>query len=276
MTGAVHQLQIGDIACAVLHEGGSAMPAEQVAGMFPSTPPSEIEAALAGVSTLIGSLNCLYIDNGSHKLLVDVGFGPSRQPELGNVIPALGSIGVAPADIDMIFFTHFHGDHVVGIFAEDGSPAYPNARYMATQAEWDEWLPKWDASDDDATRQRADAFRAMQDQWTLVDDGATIIDGVSVVLTAGHTLGHAAVLVESGDEKFIHLADVLHRDPQFGHPHWQFRYDTDGDMAAHTRQTILGRCADEGLLTMFYHLAFPGIGRITRAGDAFAWHPMQG
>ena len=48
-----------------------------------------------------------------HPLRVaDVGFGTAGPPDCGGLTAALASIGVALADIDIVYLTHFHGDHV--------------------------------------------------------------------------------------------------------------------------------------------------------------------
>ena len=37
----------------------------------------------------------------------------------------------------------------------------------------------------------------------------------------------------------------------------------------------LARAADEHLLIHAYHLPFPGLGTITRHGDAYRWQPLR-
>lgn len=52
--------------------------------------------------------NCTYIGTSGANILVDVGVSAKRTEE------ALAGIGVEPADIDAIFITHEHSDHISG------------------------------------------------------------------------------------------------------------------------------------------------------------------
>lgn len=269
----VHQLSVGDIQCAVLHEGGGPMAVDGLTGRYPGATQEEIIAALGGKTESENSLNCLYLDNGEVKIIADTGFGENGPPSMGNINGALGSIGVAPTDIDIVFITHFHGDHIIGLLTADGQPAYPNARYVTSQAEWDEWIPKWEASDQDGHKKQLEMMQSLEDM-TLLNDGDEVASGVRVVAVPGHTLGQSGLIIESNGERLIHLADVLHQAFQFKHTDWHFAFDSDGALGVKTRNSILQHCADENLLTVFYHLKFPGLGHITKVDDTFVWNPI--
>ena len=53
--------------------------------------------------------NCTYIGTSSANILIDVGVSAKRTDE------ALRGIGVDPDDIDAIFITHEHSDHINGV-----------------------------------------------------------------------------------------------------------------------------------------------------------------
>ena len=53
--------------------------------------------------------NCTFIQVGNAKILVDIGISCSR------IESALCSIGVDPYDIDAVFITHEHSDHISGL-----------------------------------------------------------------------------------------------------------------------------------------------------------------
>ena len=79
----------------------------------------------------------------------------------------------------------------------------------------------------------------------------------------------------SRGDRLLHVVDILHQPFQFAHTEWQFVFDSDGDMAVETRRRILQRCADENLLTLFYHLKFPGLGKVSQDTDIFSWHAID-
>jgi len=269
-----YQISVGDITCASLYDGGAQVDLEGLMRRYPHVTQEQITEALGGATESHNSVTPLYIDTGTTKILADVGFGEARRPDMGNVEPALESIGVSASDIDIVYLTHFHGDHIAGLLTPKGKPAFPNARYMTSQAEWDEWIPRWEASDQVGHQQQLAMMRSLEHLFTFVKEGDEIVAGVSVVALPGHTLGQTGLLVESNGERLLQLVDVLHNVIQFKHTDWHFAFDTNGELGVKTRVSILQRCADENLLTMFHHLPFPGIGHIAKDGDAFVWQPI--
>ncbi|MCY3796195.1 MAG: MBL fold metallo-hydrolase [Chloroflexi bacterium] len=271
---SVYQLKIGDIECAVLQEGAAFMDRDSVIARYPNAEPAEVEAAL-GEGEPSGSLNLLVVKSGSARILADVGFGEAGPPGMGGTLRGLESLGLSPADIDIVYLTHFHGDHIAGFFNPDGSAVYANALYVTTQAEWDEWMGRWAASDAEADKQNLARFNALRDRFSFVGDGDEVAPGVTVVSLEGHTLGHSGLLVESGGDRLLHVVDLLHQPFQFEHIDWHFGFDSDGALAAETRKRTLQHCVDEAVLTLFYHMDFPGLGRVEKDGEFFVWKPIS-
>ena len=272
---SVYQLKIGEIDCAILQEGSAFMDRATIAQRYPTATPAEVEAAL-GEGEPSGSLNLLLIKSGGERILADVGFGEGTVPGMGGTLRGLRQMGLSPDDIDCIFITHFHGDHIAGLCHADGSPVYANARYITLQAEWDEWIGRWSASGTMGDQAMLDLFGGLQDRFTFINAGDDIAPGVTALDLAGHTLGHAGLLVESNGERLLHVVDLLHQAFQLRHLDWHFGFDSDGAMAVDTRKRVLAQCADEGILTLFYHLEFPGLGTVKRDGDGYAFELAGG
>lgn len=53
--------------------------------------------------------NCTYVETNNHKILIDLG------TNLSYTTMHLLDLGIDPKDIDSIFITHTHGDHINGI-----------------------------------------------------------------------------------------------------------------------------------------------------------------
>ena len=71
-------------------------------------------------------------------ILVDTGMQTATGGDLLNDMRAKGA---APEDIDIVFLTHLHPDHVGwNIDLSTGEPAFPNARYIAPRSDYDYWL----------------------------------------------------------------------------------------------------------------------------------------
>ena len=271
----VHQFNIGDIECAVLQEGVVEMTAEDVIARYPNAEPGAIAAAIAAQPPS-GSLNLLYLQSAGSHILVDVGFGETPGPPgMGGVLQGLRSLGISATDIDIIHLTHFHGDHISGLVDADGATAYPKARYVTTQPEWDEWMTRWKASDIPRDRHRLQLISGISERVSFVEPGAEIAPGVKVVNLEGHTRGHSGLLIESDGERLFYVVDILHQAFQLARPDWHFGLDSDGPLAVETRRNTLQRCVDEEILTLFYHLDFPGLGKVTREGGTFVWNPTE-
>jgi glyoxylase-like metal-dependent hydrolase (beta-lactamase superfamily II) len=268
----VHQLNIGDIECAVLQEGEASKTIDRIAERYPTVERSALASALGGKPAQ-DSLNCLYVNSGGKRILADVGFGTAGPPDCGRLLAALASIGVALGDIDIVYLTHFHGDHVAGLLADDGRLSFPNARFVTTKAEWDEWTERWQRSSLGHERRQLQGLMALRERIDFVQPGDTVAPGVSVVDLAGHTRGQCGLLIESANQRLFHAVDLLHQAFQLAHTDWHFVFDSDPAGAVATRKRVLQQCADEGLLTLFYHLPFPGLGKVTVDGGTFVWNP---
>ena len=270
---SVYQLTIGDIECAVLHEGESDLIAANLAQRYPGVSPAQIDAALAGQKPA-GSLNLPYICSGGKRIIADVGFGEAGRPSAGQTEAALKSIGLAPADIDIVYLTHFHGDHIAGMADAAGDLAFPAASYITTRAEWDEWIGRWSASDAPQDKKNLELFTSLRDKFSFARPGDEIAPGVTVVDLEGHTLGHSGLLIEAGGERLLHVVDILHQPFQFANTDWHFSFDSEPERAVETRVRLLQQCADEQILTLFYHMPFPGLGTVSLEAGQFRWNPI--
>ncbi len=269
---SVHQLTIGDIECAVFQEGAAFMDRETVIARYPNVDPADVDAAL-GDNEPSGSLNLLTVNSGGTRVLADVGFGEYGPAGMGGTLRGLASLGLTPADMDIVFLTHFHADHIAGFFTPAGDAVYPNAVYVTMQAEWDEWMGRWAATNAEAEQQILQRFKSLRHRFKFVSAGDEIAPGVTAVDMVGHTDGHAGLLVESGGERLLHVVDLLHQHFQFTNIDWHFSFDTNAELAVQTRRRVLQHCVDEDLLTLFYHLDFPGLGKVTLEDGTYVWNP---
>ncbi|MDZ4763588.1 MAG: MBL fold metallo-hydrolase [Chloroflexota bacterium] len=274
MSGKSYSFQVGRFACTALLDGASVIGQAGILKRYPDATEADYRQAYADVGQSLddadSSLNVLAVKIGDATVLVDSGEG--HTPRGGHVSESMSLAGIAPEDVTLVVITHAHGDHVQGLLSTDGEPVYPNASYVISKTEMAIWEGR--IVDGAAAAQRP-IVSMMQDKGLrLIEMDEQIMPGLTAVPIPGHTLGQIACLFESDGEKMIHLADLLHTPMQFAHPEWSPSFDADTSLSVPTRRNSLGRAADENLLAMFYHLSFPGVGRVKRAGEGLIWQPI--
>jgi glyoxylase-like metal-dependent hydrolase (beta-lactamase superfamily II) len=221
-------------------------------------------------------LNCLFINSGDHKILIDTGCGDGFQSTAGWLAQNLEAEGIRRADIDRIIFTHGHIDHVGGSFDSQGRPIFPNARYITSDREWECWLTKPESSElqsmfFSAARKN---LLPIQDQFNLVKEDVEILPGIKLIAAPGHTPGNIMVDISSDEERLLCIGDIIHSQLEFIHPEYLSSFDVKPEQALHIRAQILSDVAKSGILVFACHFPFPGLGYITHNEGVFTWQPI--
>ena len=268
-----HTFMVGSIECTVLLDGTSILGKQGMARRFPHVAEADIRNAYLSLGKNLDTaddyFNILLLKIGEEVVLVDSGEGGN--PKGGQVVESMAHAGIAPEDVTLIVITHAHGDHILGLLSNDNKSVFPNAKYVITRPEMEYWRKNLDS----AVSEQTDIVNMIESQGVrLIEMNEQILPGLTAVPLPGHTPGHIAVQVKSGTEKLQHMADLLISPIQFEHPEWSPVFDRDTGTSVPTRLETLQRAADEGLLCLFYHMPFPGLGFVKRTEDSFAWQPI--
>lgn len=205
------------------------------------------------------------VDTGKNKVLIDTGRGGTA----GQLVNNLRNAGFNPADIDTVFITHAHPDHVGGLTA-NGAPVFPNARLVIGDTEFAFWTSQANPS----AAVQANLI-ALRERYTFLKAGQEVVPGISTVASPGHTVGHLSALVASGSAQMMIFGDAAgHFLLSLRHPGAYLGFDANGPQAAQTRQELFRRVAAERVPVVGYHFPFPSGGYIRQAGSAFEYVPL--
>ena len=273
-----YRLMLGDFEITALSDGTFPM---SVRDLLTHITPQQLDAALARSflkDPVETSVNGFLVNTGSKLVLIDTGAGTSFGPTLGKLLSNLKASGYQPEQVDEIYITHMHGDHVGGLLA-DGKPAFPNAIVRASQQEADYWLNK--AHMDAAPKDRKDAYQSAMaalspyvaaKKFQPFRGDVELVPGIRAVATPGHTAGHTLYVVESQGQKLVLWGDLMHvAAVQFADPSISIRFDTDSASAVEQRRRVFADAAAHGDWVGGAHLSFPGLGHLRAAASGYTF-----
>jgi glyoxylase-like metal-dependent hydrolase (beta-lactamase superfamily II) len=284
-TPGFYRFGLGQFQVTVVSDGTIAFPTE---ALWPGANKAERDGVLVSdfqttdKSTL--QVNVLAVNTRDHLVLIDAGSRGKmqQQPTAGRLLQNLAAAEIKPEEIDTILVTHAHPDHLWGVAnATDTERTFPNAEYVFGEAELNFWMQPQHPMESHARwgalyRQNMKTVAAIHDRIRTVKPEGEVVSGIKAIATPGHTPGHTSVQVASGSNQLLCTADVVgHRAVSFQHPDWHVGFDLDLDQGAKTRRAFLERCASEKAMVSSYHLPFPGVGHVLRAGTAFSWLPSD-
>ena len=283
-------LTIGNVEISVLHDAEVAMRFNQA---FPDVP---LEAwapyqerypdAYIGSDSFRVHFECYLVRSQGQTLLIDTGLGnTSSNPGVvanigggidGVLLAELRAAGFQASNIDTVFLTHLHPDHVGWNVTRNGeteSPTFPNARYVAHEADWAAFDTPRD-SEIFGYSWWAETVAPLRRLGVLdLVSGETELTGeLTAIPTPGHTPGSMSMIVNSGGERAFIMGDVFHGPAQVTETEWVFHFDTDPDRAGRTRRQMLGRAESENAAIAICHHS--GFGRVIRESGRRYWQAL--
>jgi glyoxylase-like metal-dependent hydrolase (beta-lactamase superfamily II) len=220
--------------------------------------------------------NALVINTGDKLALFETGMSSvKRSQDMGRLAQNLKVAGIDPKDIDYVIPSHAHIDHIGGILAEDGSLNFPNAQIFISQADFDYWT-------DDARKGTPGEGSMLaakknllpnRDRIFFYSDGKDVIPGVQAMHTPGHTVGHTCFVVNSGGKTLYVGGDLVHHNIIVEKPRMEDLFDTDRKLGIETRLKTMDMLAAQRMLSLVYHLPWPGLGHFVKRGDGFHFEP---
>lgn len=214
---------------------------------------------------------------GRRTMLIDAGAGNKLDAKIREIYAlddgstldrALAEAGVAPEAIDIVLATHLHFDHAGGFTVRDSSgrlqPRFPRAQYIVRRGEWDEAIVPNERS---RASYMAENYQPLADAGVLqfIEEDGTVMPGVRVRRTGGHTMHHQMVEIESGDRTAVFVADLI---PTIAHLPlaWIMSYDLYPLDTLVFKRAFVRQAIDRRHLVFFEHDPRGAAGYIRESG----------
>src|SRR5450755_4661770 len=217
---AFYRYKVGSYECTSINDGSRSFPMPDT---FVKNVPKDqalaaAEAAYMPKGMVTVPFNPQLINTGSKLILIDCGNGiAALEPTkgaAGRTLQNLAAAGIDPKSIDVVLMSHLHPDHTNGIRALDGAMAFPNAEIMVPAVDWAFWM-----SDENAAKAQSSdmmknyfanvkkIYAGIESKVTRYDWGKEVAPGITSIAAPGHTPGHTAFAVASGDSKILIQSD---------------------------------------------------------------------
>lgn len=277
-----YRMQLGDYVITALYDGYTRIDNKLLKGITAQQAKKQLTRHfidnVKGVQT---SINGFLVQMPNHLILFDAGAQDCLGESAGKLVDNLKLAGYQPEQVNTIFLTHLHPDHVCGI-SNKGKRVFRNATLYVNQAEAGYWLSKATEQSQPASRKAIFSsireaiapYQASNKFKTFTD--LSPIKGVRLISSHGHTPGHVSYLISSKGKSLLIWGDIIHSHSiQFKQPEIAIDFDSDAKKAISSRKKILAYAVLNKLWVAGAHLPFPGIGHIIKENNSYEWLPIE-
>lgn len=246
------------------------------------------------------SIHSWLVQTPSLTVLIDTGLGNDKDrpgsPLFDHLhtpyMAYLDAAGVAASDIDIVFITHLHVDHVGwNTQLSDGRwrPTFPHARYVFSQREF-EYSAALSAGDSARVRQLISERGQgephhfplggiVEDSLQPVVDAGLVdfitvgdsVEGFTFHASPGHSIDHASIAITSHGQTALFWGDVMHHPIQVRHPHVNSRYCEFLPAAIASRERMMAYALQHEAMVFTSHFGGSGAGRLQRTDRGIEW-----
>jgi len=257
-------MRLGNISLRLVSDGEYRLDGAGLFGLLPKTEWQEI-AEPDDQNRIRTQLHCLLVETDKQRILVDTGYG-DKLSDLefsfmclegdGRLLGSLAALGVEPEDIDIVINTHLHGDHCGGNtrYDDEGDlvPTFPNALYYVQRIELADAMFPNERTRAAYHRENIEPVESAGQLRVLWGD-TRLTDEVRVLVTPGHTPAHQSVVVESGGETAVFLADTAHWPLHMEKLEVLTAYDVQPLVTLETKRRLARWAIEHRALLVFNH-----------------------
>jgi glyoxylase-like metal-dependent hydrolase (beta-lactamase superfamily II) len=280
----VYKYRVGSVEVTALYDGIWKKPHDPAFIKNASVDDTKAALAKAAMTTnyMPIPLTVIVLKVGEKLIMVDSGSGVGQwQPTAVDLPGNMKAAGIDPAKISTILISHFHPDHIFGLMEKGtNAPIYPNAELVVNATEYKWWTePGRVEKLPEARKPLGTRIQNVFPTWKnfkLVEGEREVAPGIRLVNAPGHTPGHSAFFVDSGNQQLMISNDTAYVPALLApHPEWQGAYDQDGPLAVETRRKLIDRVIADKIAICGAHFPFPGAGTFVKDGAGYAFTPVK-
>lgn len=259
---AIQRFTVGDLELISLTDGCFRLDGGSMFGTVPK-PLWEKKTPVDARNRITLAMRPLIV-RGTRTMIIDAGLGGKESEKFHEIYGVdrarsldrtMAEAGISPEDIDIVLASHLHFDHAGGFTYRDASgrirPTFPRAQYIVRRGEWED-------ANHPHQRNRAsylaDNYVPLAEAGVLqlVDDDVTVMPGVKVRRTGGHTMHHQMVLIESNGKTAAYVADMM---PTTAHVPdvWIMGYDLYPMDTLGAKKQFAKEAMEKDILVFFAH-----------------------
>jgi glyoxylase-like metal-dependent hydrolase (beta-lactamase superfamily II) len=284
----VFKIKIGKIHCTIFRD---LMFKYQAKDYFINANSEELNTALdkfhVAADHIPSPFIAVLLQQDNKQILIDTGMGFSEKPLVfrgnshlikGRLQHLLEQEKISVEDITDVIVTHFHPDHIGGLFTEEGKLNFRNARFHIHDDEWTYWHSNLSDSQPALFRYFIEKNITPLKNLNLnlfKGDFVHLLPGITAVKADGHTAGQIALIVHSGTEKLLYTSDAFLHPLHIERLDWQTNYDLEHAKARQARLKLIELAYKDNMLINAFHFNFPGLGRIDKSKSGWTWKYMD-
>ena len=211
------------------------------------------------------ALRCMLVKDGDRLILIDTGCGNKQSEKFysylyitgrDNLLNTVKEAGYTFSDITDVILTHLHYDHCGGAVIVDKStgklmPAFSNARYWVSRAQWERANNPYCI---DKPSYFNENFLPLLESGVLnfIEKEQYFTPGIFLKIVNGHTAGQLIPIINYKGLKVAFVADFI---PSSAHvqPTYIPAFDYEPLVSLREKQEFTNLAADENYVLYFQH-----------------------